>query len=196
MQVLPLPAEQQQAEAVIKKLSVLGYLLLVGTLINGCSSSADSLSDDTDSAYVTETVQSDTAVISPATAAQQKTNVAATVKTTPQRFNVQADTLSAHARKKTNGTAVDIAVRAAPQRYYYSVQIGAFRLKSNADRNYALAQKRFNLPTMRIYEQGIKMERICTGRFSTKKQALAFLKKIQEQFPKEYVDAWIVRVKK
>jgi len=187
--------EQQQAEAVIKKFFLLGYLAFSGTLINGCSSSADSYSNETDDTHITETVQSDTATISLDTTTLQQTKVAVPLKTTPQRFNVQADTLSAHTRKKTNGTQADIAVRAAAPTYYYSVQIGAFRLKSNADRNYILTQKRFNLPTMRIYERGIQMERICTGKFSSKTQALKFLRNIQEQFPKEYADAWVVRFK-
>lgn len=112
-------------------------------------------------------------------------------KSTTQRFNVQADTLSAHTRKKGNNGKTSISVRAAAPTKYYSVQIGAYRKKFNADRNYTLTQKRFKLPMIRLYERGIDMERICTGRFATKKQAEDFLKKIQTQYPKDYTEAWV-----
>lgn len=126
----------------------------------------------------------------------QDTATSKVPKSTTKRFTVKADTLSAHTRKKGNGDKTSISVRAAAPTKYYSVQIGAYRKKVNADRNYIITQKRFKLPMIRLYEGGIKMERICTGRFATKKEAEDFLKKIQEQYPKEYTEAWVCMFKK
>lgn len=142
---------------------------------------------------VTEQAQTEQAETEPA---EQATATSTVPKSTAKRFNVKADTLSAHTRKKGNGDKASISVRAAAPTKYYSVQIGAYTKKVNADRNYTKTQKRFRLPMIRLYEGGIKMERICTGRFATKKEAEDFLKKIQAQYPKEYTEAWVVMFKK
>lgn len=168
------------------------------TALTGCSSSGYSGFGDEEGGYVAETAPVDSVTPAEETVAEMKTETDTVVTPTPkkQRFNVQADTLSAHSRKKGNGEKAAISVRPAATSKYYSVQIGAYRKKVNADRNYTLTKKRFKLPMIRLYEGGIDMERICTGKFATKKEAEAFLQKIQAQYPKEYTEAWVCMFKK
>lgn len=118
------------------------------------------------------------------------------VPSSQQRFNVQADTLTVHTRKKERSTSPPVTVKSTLPRHYYSIQIGAFRLKSNADRNVEIINKRFSYPVIRFYEPGIKMERICMGHFTSYKAAVALLKSIQQQYPNDYKDAWIAELKK
>lgn len=189
---LQLQAEQHQAGAVIKKLFYILVALAV-TLLIGCSASRDVWTDENDQESIAETSPEE---MSDNTQQSKEETGPGNNDTSQQRFNVQADTLSVHSRKKTNGEPAAISMRAAAPTKYYSVQIGAYTKKINADRNYTITQKRFKLPMIRLYEGGIKMERICTGRFPTKKAAEDFLKKIQEQYPKDYTEAWVVMFKK
>lgn len=106
-------------------------------------------------------------------------------------FNVQADTLTAAQRRRGKKGSSNINVRSAAAKKFYSVQIGAYKLKSNADRNYKLCLKRFNQPILRFYEPGIKMERLCVGKFPTAKAAKEYALSIQEQYPKEYQNIWV-----
>ncbi|MBI2428264.1 MAG: SPOR domain-containing protein [Ignavibacteriales bacterium] len=193
--MLPLQAVQQRPEGDIRNFLHIG-LFLGAVLVAGCTSSGYSTFGRSDGEYVTETEPDDTTTAAEEPSEQEETQTTAAPPSTTQRFNVQADTLSAHTRKKTNGGNATISVRAAAPTKYYSVQIGAYRKKINADRNYTVTQKRFKLPMIRLYEGGIKMERICAGRFATKKQAEDFLKKIQEQYPKDYTEAWVCMFKK
>jgi cell division protein FtsN len=115
--------------------------------------------------------------------------------TNNRRFNVQADTLTVHSKRKEKLSSPPVAVKSAVPQKYFSVQIGAYRLKSNADRNFSLTMKRFQQPVIRFYERGIKMERLCVGHFSSAKAALAFLRKIQKDYPADYTDAWVAELK-
>ncbi len=106
-------------------------------------------------------------------------------------FNVQADTLTAHSRRKGVKGNSSVSVRSTASKKYYSVQIGAYKLKGNADRNFALCLQRFKQPVIKFYAPGIKMERLCVGRFSTAKAAKVFAAAIQEQYPKDYHNVWV-----
>lgn len=168
------------------------FSLLVAAIFAGCSSTQESydeeyLTEDPDTELTTET---DTAI-------QEKPSQKAVPipSTANRRFNVQADTLTVQSKKKEKPTSPPVAVKSAAPQRYFSVQVGAYRLKSNADRNYALTLKRFRQPVIRFYERGIKMERLCVGHFSSSKAALAFLRKIQKDHPADYADAWVAEIK-
>jgi len=105
-------------------------------------------------------------------------------------FNVQADTLTVHPRKKGRKENSSVGVRSSVSKYY-SVQIGAYKSARNAEKSYELSLKRFKQPVIRFYEPGIKMERLCVGRFPTAKAAKEFAKSIQEQYPADYKEAWV-----
>ena len=132
----------------------------------------------------------DTAVTSAPETKQQPVSVPSN-----RRFNVQADTLTVQSKKKELLKTPPLTVKNSVPQKYYSVQIGAYRLKSNTDRNYALSLKRFQQPVIRFYEKGIKMERVCVGHFSSLKMAQTFLKKIQKQYPADYTEAWVAELK-
>jgi cell division protein FtsN len=158
----------------------------------GCSSSEESYDDQYVTDYQeTESEQDiDTAETSAPETSQQPVSVSSN-----RRFNVQADTLTVQSKKKEKLNTPPLTVKNSAPQTYYSVQIGAYRLKSNTDRNYMLSLKRFQLPVIRFYEKGIKMERVCVGHFSSLKMAQAFLKKIQKQYPADYAEAWVAELK-
>lgn len=167
--------------------------IVAAVLIAGCSSVEHNMDDPT----VTEIPYTDSAVAVAETPAKKTPVNPSSMKTTGQRFTVQADTVTIQSRKKATVKTAPVPVKTVvvPQKYY-SVQIGAFRLKSNAERNIRLLEKRFKAPVIHFYENGIKMERICIGRFSTLTEAKTFLRNMQKQYPAEYTQAWIAELKR
>ncbi|MGA9407880.1 MAG: SPOR domain-containing protein [Bacteroidota bacterium] len=86
--------------------------------------------------------------------------------------------------------------RRSLKKKYYSVQLGAFRVLSNADRAKKIAQQRYKKPVYQFYDKPIKMYRVTVGNFSKLKEALKFLKTIRQQHPKEYKDAWVAEMRR
>jgi len=194
-----LQAERHQAEADIKQPWYILSLALFGLWLAGCSASEESFdpkdaSHDQEVDYITEPQSPDTTVVDTTKHGIQQEPKRKTPAS--QRFTVQADTLTAQSRKKEGAGASSVALRSSASKKYYSVQIGAFRLNSNIERNQQLLNKRFKQPVISFYENGIQLTRICVGNFSTKQSALAFLKKMKEQYPRDYTEAWVAELKK
>lgn len=160
--------------------------------LSGCSATEESLDDE----YVTDvqTSESERSIDAPDATAQDAKQPPSAGRS-QRRFTVQADTLTVQSKKKEKPKTPPVTVNKSASQKYYSIQIGAYRLKSNADRNYARSLKRFRQPVIRFYEKGIKMERVCVGHFSSFTMARAFLKKIQQQYPADYPDAWVAELK-
>lgn len=78
----------------------------------------------------------------------------------------------------------------------YAVQIGAFEYPDNALRIEQQAKARFTQPVRRVFDNGTKLYKVSVGSFPLKDQALEFRKTIQQRYPGEYTDAWIVEVPK
>lgn len=78
----------------------------------------------------------------------------------------------------------------------YAVQIGAFEDLKNALRIEQQAKARFTQPVRKIFDNATKLYKVSVGSFPLKDQALEFRKTIQQRFPGEYTDAWIVEVPK
>ncbi|HEX9005987.1 MAG TPA: SPOR domain-containing protein [Bacteroidota bacterium] len=74
----------------------------------------------------------------------------------------------------------------------FKVQIGAFRDPQHASLVQNLARERFALPASNEYDTGTGTYRIRIGSFETRKEAEDFRKKMQQDFPGEYGDAWII----
>ena len=159
------------------KRNLLCIVLVAFSFIIGCSASDKAVEDE----YTSDDTSGDSAVTGSISKGKQSS----------PRFNVQADTLTVHPRKKGMKENSSVGVRTSVSKKYYSVQIGAYRLKSNLERNYALCLKRFKQPIIKFYEPGIKMDRLCVGHFATAKEAKNFAKSIQEQYPKEYKEVWV-----
>ncbi len=81
------------------------------------------------------------------------------------------------------------AAVAAPR---FKVQIGAFRDPQHASLVQNLARERFALAASNEYDTGSGTYRIRIGSFETRQEAEDFRKKMQQQFPGEYGDAWII----
>ncbi len=82
------------------------------------------------------------------------------------------------------------AAAAAVQRF--KVQIGAFRDPQHASLVQNQARERFATAASNEYDTGSGTYRIRIGSFETRKEAEDFRKKMQQDFPGEYGDAWII----
>ena len=178
-------------EADIKPALFIVPLMAAVLLAGGCSSS-EATSDDTDLTYSeqTEPITETADTIAP------QNNGMNIHRNPKQLFSVQADTLSATPRKKGSKTAQPIEMRQTAQKKYYSVQIGAYKLRSNIENNKKILEKRFRQPVIIFFENGIKMTRMCVGNFPTKSAAMSFLLQMQKQYPGEYRQAWVAELKK
>ncbi len=78
----------------------------------------------------------------------------------------------------------------------YAVQVGAFESPENAARAEQTLKSRFTYPVRRNYDEVTKLYKVSIGSFVTKDQALDFRKTLNEKYPGEYKDAWIVEVTK
>jgi cell division protein FtsN len=78
----------------------------------------------------------------------------------------------------------------------YAVQIGAYENDSNAQHAEQLIAVRFSQPVRKYFDETTKLYKVSVGSFPTKDQALEFRKLLNEKYPGEYQDAWIVEVQK
>jgi cell division septation protein DedD len=78
----------------------------------------------------------------------------------------------------------------------YAVQIGAYENDANAQRAEQLISARFTQPVRKYFDETTKLYKVSVGSFPTKDQALEFRKLLNEKYPGEYQDAWIVEVQK
>ncbi len=78
----------------------------------------------------------------------------------------------------------------------YAVQVGAFESMENASRTEQTIRARFTNPVRKYYDEATKLYKVSVGSFATKDQALDFRKTLNEKYPGEYRDAWIVEVPK
>ncbi|MGA9363988.1 MAG: SPOR domain-containing protein [Bacteroidota bacterium] len=76
----------------------------------------------------------------------------------------------------------------------YAVQIGAFENEVNAGRAEQAIKARYTYPVRKYFDETTKLYKVSVGSFSTKDQALEFRKLLNEKYPGEYQDAWIVEV--
>lgn len=112
-------------------------------------------------------------------------------------FLTQEDTIEAEVITRNHGSNhVKPPSKHSLKKKYYSVQLGAFRTLSNADRAKKVAQQRYKKPIYQFYDKPIKMYRVTLGNFSKLNDALTFLKTIQQQHPKEYKDAWVAEMRR
>ena len=114
-----------------------------------------------------------------------------------QGFVTQEDTIEAEVVTRNHATGhVKPPAKGVSKKKFYSVQIGAFRELSNANRAKKVAQDRYKRTVYHFYEKGIKMYRVTVGNFSKLKDGLTFLKKIQSEHPKEYKNAWVAEMRR
>jgi cell division septation protein DedD len=76
----------------------------------------------------------------------------------------------------------------------YAVQIGAFESEGNAVRAEQLIRARYTQPVRKYFDEATRLYKVSVGSFPTKDQALEFRKLLNEKYPGEYLDAWIVEV--
>ncbi len=114
-----------------------------------------------------------------------------------QGFVTQEDTIEAEVVTRNHNTNhMKLPSQRSSKKKYYSVQLGAFRILSNADRAKKIAQQRYKKPVYQFFDKPIKMYRVTLGNFPKINEALKFLKMIQQQHPKEYKDAWVAEMRR
>ncbi len=165
-------------------------------VLAGCSSSETTQKEATDSTFVSPVDSSAFQTQqTPPQKKSQKQRISSSGKL--QGFVTQEDTIEAQVVTRNQGT---IHSKAPPQRLkkekYYSVQIGAFRILSNADRAQKIAKQRYKKQVYHFYDKAIKMYRVTVGNFSKIKDAFVFLKTVQSKDPKEYKDAWVAEMRR
>ncbi|MDE3057214.1 MAG: SPOR domain-containing protein [Bacteroidota bacterium] len=201
----PNPLSPQGEELVRGSLKHKTYLLIFcvasGLMLWGCSSSETEKETAAPSPADSAAIAPRQALSQPAgeqsSAAQPKPEK----KPARQGFVAREDTIEAQLVKKNkwNPAAEPRAPRnrlkAMERKKYYSVQVGAFRIIANAERCQKLVKKRFRKPVHQFYDRGIKMYRITVGNFSTKKTAFVFLRRVKNDFAKDYSDAWVAELR-
>lgn len=169
---------------------------IICILTAGCSSSGTTQNEAADSTSVSpadsSTLQTQQ---TPPEKKSHKQKISSKGK--QQGFVTQEDTIEAQVVTRNQGT---IHSKVPPQRLkkkkYYSVQIGAFRVLSNADRAQKLAKQRYKKPVYHFYDKAIKMYRVTVGNYAKIKDAFVFLKTLQSKHPKEYKDAWVAEMRR
>lgn len=75
---------------------------------------------------------------------------------------------------------------------YYSVQVGAFTDALNADNALRKIRQRFDLEVKNDYDPVEQLFKITIGRFAGYDHAQTFRDRMINDYPGEYIDAWIV----
>ncbi len=166
--------------------------VLMGIAIAGCSSSSSTSQDTPAAAADSSALQTQPL---PQHKISHKQNRSASGS--QQGFVTQEDTIEAQVvTRKENRSHPKPPSKQSSKKKYYSVQLGAFRSLSNADRVEKSAKQRYKRPVHQFYDKAIKMYRVTVGNFSKLKDAWTFLKDVQKQHPKEYKDAWVAEMRK
>lgn len=105
-------------------------------------------------------------------------------------FETRVDTIAV--QRATDTTAQGNVSSVGTVRF--SVQIGAFRNHRLAGTAQSRARARFKLPVVNDYIPTHRLYHVRVGFFETREEAERFRSKIIQHYPKEYDDAWIVRI--
>lgn len=184
------PLSYQSAHLSVRRSLFAGIILSI--FAAGCSSS-DSTQNNT------STGPSDTAYSQSQQSAFQSTTRGGRLSSSgkQQGFVTQEDTIEAEVVTRNQGANhVKLPSQHSQKKKYYSVQLGAFRVLSNADRAKKIAQQRYKKTVYHFYDKPIKMYRVTVGNFPKIDEALKFLKMIRQQHPKEYKDAWVAEMRR
>jgi cell division protein FtsN len=106
-------------------------------------------------------------------------------------FETRQDTVVA---LNAPGTGSPSAETLAPQ-IRFMVQIGAFRDPKLASAVQTRARERFHLPVLNDYHTQLALYQVRIGFFETNESAQEFRRKMQTEYPLDYSDSWIVRLK-
>ena len=160
----------------------------------GCSSGSTAQKESSENAATVDSssTQSDQ-VLQPKKSKHQKVSPSGK----QQGFVTEEDTIEAQVvtRHQTSSRS-KAPPKHTTKKKYYSVQIGAFKVLSNADGAQKLAKKRFKKPVYHFYDKAIKMYRVTVGNFLKIKDAFSFRKTLLKQHPKEYKDSWVAEMKR
>jgi cell division septation protein DedD len=78
----------------------------------------------------------------------------------------------------------------------FMVQIGAFKDPENANRIQEIARERYHLPVINDFNASHSLYQIRIGFFESRQDAHDFKKRMQNEHPMEYRDAWVVQLKR
>jgi len=90
-------------------------------------------------------------------------------------------------------TSHALSMKPAQPSKLYTVQIGAFQVKENAERWQKYAQERFHEP-VRLTVEG-NLYKVSVGTFPTYEEAQKFRLDIVKRYGDEYRDAWVAELK-
>lgn len=78
----------------------------------------------------------------------------------------------------------------------YMVQIGAFKDPHYASNVQSIARERYHMPALNDYNTALALYQIRIGFFESREDAYAFRKRMQQEHPIDYKDAWVVQLKR
>ncbi|HCV42771.1 MAG TPA: hypothetical protein DGH68_04765 [Bacteroidetes bacterium] len=116
------------------------------------------------------------------------------VKQTPPKmeFETKTDTV---AMEKSQRDSVG-ARQSRGVQVKYMVQIGAFKDPHYASDVQSIARERYHMPALNDYNTGLALYQIRIGFFETREDAYAFRKRMLQEHPGDYKDAWVVQLKR
>jgi cell division protein FtsN len=166
--------------------------LALGLMAAGCSSSNSAQQDTTQTSPDSASPQPAQSLSGGRTRNDRSSHIR-----NQQGFVTQEDTIEAEVVTRNHGVGhMKPPTKGTAKRKFYSVQVGAFRELSNANKAKKVAQERYKKTVYHFYEKGIKMYRVTVGDFAKLQDGLAFLKKIQHEHPQEYKNAWVAEMKR
>jgi cell division septation protein DedD len=172
----------------LHSVTVYACVLLLSAALGGCTASSELGSEEPE---LSAAVRPDTTTFVPPAAAP-----AVPAPTRKQGFTTREDTIeveSAQGSRRPEHTAVIVQRRTPTPKTSFCVQVGAFRVETNAERAVATLEKRFKHPAVKFFDDAIKLHRVAVGMFATRREAVRFAAAMKNAYPKEYQDAWVIR---
>ena len=145
-------------------------VILLGALFAGCGSSTET--QETQTLPPPPTVMKQ---VPPKMEFETKTDTVAMEKS-------QLDSARSH-------QSLDLQVR-------YMVQIGAFKDPRYASTVQTTARARYRIPALNDYNTALGLYQIRIGFFETKADAYVFRRRMLQEYPNDYKDAWVVQLKR
>jgi len=110
----------------------------------------------------------------------------------PLQFETKQDTVFLQ-NERENG--LRISSERGPE-IRFMVQIGAFKDAQNASGVQTLTRERYHVPVLNDFHTGLSLYQIRVGFFETYEAAQAFRLRLQREYPGDYNDSWIVKLKR
>lgn len=105
-------------------------------------------------------------------------------------FEANTDTVATISSERPDGSA-----GAVPVEIRFMIQVGAFKDPHNAGKMQIITRERYRMPVMNDYNAQLALYQIRIGFFESREAAHEFRRRLMNDYPTEYKDAWVVQLK-